>query len=348
MALELDEIESVSLRLSVVKTYAAPDFTIGENKKISTGKWYRVSQGSKSGGKIRFELSQPSDIRISLKNVRTRTEWKNGVNAGVPGSLQVFLDSTDTSKTDKLLLGADGYGTMLDEENLNRQNLEKGSHYLYFSVDDLDFFQVKISVTKAYSTGDATDIKLPSKKKMTVGTKLRLEPQLVNPYETLTGLRWSSSDSSVAAVDTYGIVTAKKAGKAVITCRLKNGKKVPCTVTVVKNTVSNKASFAGSRSGEVNIDWTRMTWNGKSLVMDALCYNHFSSKVVKYDHIEVTVMMRDGTVLAQKTFRNIKLNLASGAKKKLRFTFPAASVRLKNFDLVTGKPMISYDYYFIY
>ncbi len=43
---------------------------------------------------------------------------------------------------------------------------------------------------------------------------------------------WTSSEESVASVDSKGKVTAKKAGKATITCKGKNGKIYNCQVTV--------------------------------------------------------------------------------------------------------------------
>ena len=43
---------------------------------------------------------------------------------------------------------------------------------------------------------------------------------------------WTSSDPSVASVDSNGVVTGIKAGTAVITATLDNGQSATCTVTV--------------------------------------------------------------------------------------------------------------------
>lgn len=55
----------------------------------------------------------------------------------------------------------------------------------------------------------------------------------------LTGTKaasWKSSDKSVASVNAKGKVTARKAGKAVITCKGKDGKSYKCNVTVKEDT----------------------------------------------------------------------------------------------------------------
>ena len=56
----------------------------------------------------------------------------------------------------------------------------------------------------------------------------------VFPSAAVQSVKWSSSNRHVATVDENGVVTAKKAGTAVITAKTSNGKKVTCTITVKK------------------------------------------------------------------------------------------------------------------
>ena len=51
-------------------------------------------------------------------------------------------------------------------------------------------------------------------------------------------VKWSSSNEAVAAVDSNGKVTAKKAGTAVITATSSNGKSASCTVTVKQKEIA--------------------------------------------------------------------------------------------------------------
>ena len=103
-------------------------------------------------------------------------------------------------------------------------------------------------------------------------------------------VKWSSSNTAVASVDSAGKVTAKKAGTAVITATSSNGKTAGCTVTVkqkdtytglrdvngtltyftngqVDKTYTGFVSYAGNNyyviSGVVDTSYTNVTYDGK-------------------------------------------------------------------------------------
>lgn len=59
---------------------------------------------------------------------------------------------------------------------------------------------------------------------------------------------WTSSEESVASVNSKGMVTAEKAGKAAITCKGRNGKTYKCQVTVQEsdNSESDSSENDGS------------------------------------------------------------------------------------------------------
>ena len=103
-------------------------------------------------------------------------------------------------------------------------------------------------------------------------------------------VKWSSSNGAVAAVDSNGKVTAKKAGTAVITVTSSNGKSASCTVTVKQKdtytglrdvngtltyftngqadkTYTGFVSYAGNNyyviSGVVDTSYTNVTYDGK-------------------------------------------------------------------------------------
>ena len=60
----------------------------------------------------------------------------------------------------------------------------------------------------------------------------------ITPAGVTDNVTWSSSDTSVATVDNYGKVTAKKIGTAVITVKTSNGYTDTCTVTVTSEVES--------------------------------------------------------------------------------------------------------------
>lgn len=80
----------------------------------------------------------------------------------------------------------------------------------------------------------ATGIKLNAVEvNLNLAGTFQLEAAL-EPANTTASVTWSSSDESVAKVDSYGVVTAVKGGTAVITAAAADGIKAECTVNVNK------------------------------------------------------------------------------------------------------------------
>ena len=85
-------------------------------------------------------------------------------------------------------------------------------------------------------------VKLNKKKaELKVGKKLTLKATVTPNDATDTSVEWTSSDESVATVNSKGKVTAVSAGSCVITCKAKDGsgKKATCKITV-KGDSANK------------------------------------------------------------------------------------------------------------
>ncbi|MCI9532585.1 MAG: hypothetical protein HFH38_12815 [Lachnospiraceae bacterium] len=68
---------------------------------------------------------------------------------------------------------------------------------------------------------------------------------------TSTGKKptFSSSDRAVASVNTYGKITAKKAGTAILTAKIRNGE-ASCKVTVLKTSIQLSAKSISMENGE--------------------------------------------------------------------------------------------------
>lgn len=74
---------------------------------------------------------------------------------------------------------------------------------------------------------------------------------------------WKSSDSKIASVNTYGIVTTKKSGTAIITAKIK-GAEASCQVVVNKTKVTVNKSEASIEHGE-SIRLSATTSNGSAV-----------------------------------------------------------------------------------
>ena len=84
-------------------------------------------------------------------------------------------------------------------------------------------------------------------------------------------LTWSSSDNSIATVDSSGKVTAKKQGSVTITAKTKDGKEAKVTVNVTKQS-SSSGSSGGSSSGS-----SGPSKSGKHKIGKALAVMHADS-----------------------------------------------------------------------
>ena len=100
-------------------------------------------------------------------------------------------------------------------------------------------------------------ISLPAKKSIGVGATYTLKPTFSPSYATNQNVKWASSNTAVATVSSSGVVTGKKVGTAVITCKsVDGGFTAKCTVSVIIATKS------------VSLDRTRASvYVGKSFTL---------------------------------------------------------------------------------
>lgn len=109
---------------------------------------------------------------------------------------------------------------------------KKGSCKIYVTTDDGSFkATIKVKVVKKV---DVTGVKLNySSKTVNKGKTLTLKATIKPSNASNQKVTWESSDTSIATVNTNGVVTAKKGGTVTIKCTTKDKKKVAtCKVTV--------------------------------------------------------------------------------------------------------------------
>ena len=139
-------------------------------------------------------------------------------------------------------------------------------------------------------------------------------------------VKWSSSNAEVAAVDSNGKVTAKKAGTAVITATSSNGKTASCTVTVKQKEIA----ITGI---SLNKSTTSIT-EGESETLTATITpsNATGDKTVKWSssNAEVAAVDSNGKVTAKKAGTAVITATSSNRKTA------SCTVTVKQKDTYTG------------
>lgn len=75
----------------------------------------------------------------------------------------------------------------------------------------------------------------PSSLNMAVGDTQKLTSSITPSYAKNQNIKWSSSNTAVAEVDSNGTITAKSEGQTVITATSEDGgKTAECTVNVTR------------------------------------------------------------------------------------------------------------------
>lgn len=128
-------------------------------------------------------------------------------------------------------------------------------------------------------------------------------------------ITWKSSNSRVAAVNTYGRVTAKKAGTCKITAKT-SGAEASCHITVQKTTVTLSASTVTMENGAV------FRLAGTTSNRSAITW--------KSSRPSVAAINDNGTIEAQKVGETVITASADGTKKTCRVTVKKPKVTLSH------------------
>ena len=135
-------------------------------------------------------------------------------------------------------------------------SLSSGTYYFmvekYYS--DTGDYNFTLSSTTAPTSVSVS----PSSLSLNVGNSYTLTKS-VYPSNASTSYTWSSSNTSVATVDSNGKVTAKKAGTATITVKTSNGKTATCKVTVTKVLATPTITNLQNTADGIRISWNKVS-----------------------------------------------------------------------------------------
>lgn len=132
---------------------------------------------------------------------------------------------------------------------------------------------------------------------------------------------FSSSDSKIASVNTYGKITAKKPGTVRITAKIKNGE-MSCKITVKKPSVTlNKTKVTLYRNGWVRL---KCTVSGKPKIK----WKSSKRSVASVDEEGTVTAVKHGTAVITVTAAGVSRTCKVTVKQPV-ITFPAETVTVK-------------------
>lgn len=144
----------------------------------------------------------------------------------------------------------DGVIYVVDNKKLTKSQYDYYVNTYIPSKNKINISQKKITNSNINNLGAPSSVKL-NRGTLTlgVGEKYGLI-KTVSPSSANQTCTWSSSNSSIASVDSSGKVTAKKSGTANITVKTSNGKTATCKVTVKFAPTSVKVNPASLTLGK--------------------------------------------------------------------------------------------------
>ena len=148
----------------------------------------------------------------------------------------------------------------------------------------------KYQTTYVFHVIDVTDIAIVDNVCISVGESYTYSP-IITDSEATTTLSWTSSNSSVATINSGGMITAVAPGKTTVTCTATNGVKTQSLVTVTPLLLSGIT--ISNQSCEMNVD--------DEIQLSAICSpENATNKTVKWltSNENIAQVDDDGNVTA--------------------------------------------------
>jgi Bacterial surface proteins containing Ig-like domains len=205
------------------KTYGTNIVIFGNSRGVNTGKIYVRNVESANSNSV-FNIV--SNLKINDNKWHDVLFTWDGTtnNAQVKLYIDGVLDSTSTALKNEVTIGAKN----LTIGVLNNYTLD---NYLQGDISNVEIYNDVIEYKKSLSLDKSTlDLTVGDSKQLT-STTTPASAEVV----------WTSSDSTIATVDSTGKVTGVKEGQAIITAQIKDSDtKATCVVNVTAPTTPNE------------------------------------------------------------------------------------------------------------
>lgn len=147
--------------------------------------------------------------------------------------------------------------------------------------------------------------------------------------------KWSSSNPSIASVNSKGKITGKKQGTTTIIAHLKDGKTLKCMVTIKPNEyTAPKVTMADVGINEYTMRAYHATYQKKgNLVIKFKIANGTDKKIEKIPNLYISVINQKNQRIASYSNSSFKVNVPSHSVKEYSVIIKKKSVSLKQADL---------------
>lgn len=234
-------------------------------------------------------------------------------------------DATDTS----LVYSSSNEKVAVVDENGQIHALKAGKAKLTATAESGKRVRVTLTVVQP-----VTEIRLQeAEQTLSVGRTLTLQPTLLPADATAKKLTYTSSDPSVAAVNSRGRVTGKQPGQATITLTAESGAKTACLVRVVQPVRAVKAEKSRLTLSVGDRQQPSFTVSPANATDKALSYASGNPSVLSVD--EATGQM---TALKAGT-ATLTARSANGKSAQVRVTVqqPVTAVRVSSPGLTLSR-----------
>lgn len=204
------------------------------------------------------------------------------------------------------------------------------------------------SFTCTVNVVDVTSISIPSSKSLSIGESYTFNPT-VYQSGAITTLSWSSSDVTVASINSSGELNAIGVGTTTITCTAHNGVSAQCLVTVnpiLSSSVSFDVNSAELTTGEqlqlaakvlpANTTNPAVTWSTSNPSVATVDENGLVT-ALKSGSCQIKATANDGSGKAASCLLTVLGNVMYcddiGAVPTAKVTLP---IRMKNEDAIQG------------
>ncbi|MBQ5850044.1 MAG: Ig-like domain-containing protein, partial [Lachnospiraceae bacterium] len=164
-----------------------------------------------------------------------------------------FKPENTTDKSLKWESNNKKVATVNDNGVLNAKGIGKAT----ITVTSANGKTDKVTVTVTKYAVKVKKVSITSKQTLMEGEKVTLPLEVTPVNATNQKMKWKSSNEDVATVNSKGVVTAKKAGKATITATAQDGSKksAKCTITVKELSHVKSVKVKSAKKKTVEISW---------------------------------------------------------------------------------------------